>query len=379
MKGVSKNEVQRFWGVLWVALFCGAIGWSGCVEPTPASPNSDQGEFFVDNEFAVAMGWRSHVSLAGPLTGKQHCEGATGICYPDHRAVEVIEVTSEDEAIVDILEFGEHQLGAVQVGRVLVEGMAEGRVKLEAEVKVGSKEVRDSFDLSVAELASIELQRTLAQVAPYSRYALCSNEAEGAYLFDSVTGIEILLHMYKRDGSGKLLRGHGQFPIDVEPAGAVEFFDDEELLHLIRLQPKAAGRFTLRSQKGSSTLSFNFASQQGITGAYQSAFGRDANGQRTGEVGEFVQGKMYDLVVFPLVNNAPLCGGDARVRKEIRTPGQCGFVGAAHPGSEQVIEATQPGECHVVFFLDGAAGGQGLKYDFVFNVIPGEYDGDPGW
>jgi hypothetical protein len=356
------------------------LAGTGCVEPLPIVPNSDQGKFFVDNELAIAQGWQSHIVLVGPQTGRQHCDRATGLCYADHQAIELTDVVSLDPEMVDVVEFGEHQLGEVKGGRVLVSALEEGTVKLEATATIGEESVVDTFNVRVAPVAKIDLAMYRPDpVAPYSRHAFCAPEVEALYLVDGIEGLAFDLTMTKRDQRGKVLRGHGQFPITVEPSEAAELTDGEEALSLIRVIPRQQGRIKLKSQKGSSEIAFHFARQGDVNAGLATVFRRDASGQRLAEVGELIQGQTYDFAVFPLVGQVPLCGGDARVVKQNLTPTNCSFVGSAHPGSDQVVQTTQPGECHIVFNLVEARAGQGLRFDLRVDVLPGEYGEQPGW
>lgn len=368
----------RFGFVWWVSALLVVAGCAGCAEQPLAVPNSDQGFFFADNQYAIAEGWKSDIALVGPQTREMACDRTTGVCGYEHVPLKIVGVRSLDPSVIEVLGEGPLQSALAKGGKVQVRARAEGVASLEAEVEIDGELLRDTFEVRVEEVAQVYLSRTAADPAPFSRYTGCSDEQPGAYVYEDLTKQEIVLSMRKGNAKGEALRGYGVYPLTVEPADGVAFTGYDELQQQLTIQPKQSGKVTLRPQTGGKELVFYFVGEASVDGISPAVFARNQNGQRAQAVRQLVQGQVFDVALFPTVSGAWLCGGDLTVKRSVLTPSNCSLYGDGHSRSEQLILATNPGECRVRFVAERAAGGRGIVFDLKLDVIPGEY-AEPGW
>ncbi len=350
----------------------------GCGESEPAVPNSENGVFFVDNQYGIASGWKSDITLVGPQTAEQACDAATGVCGFEHTPLKIIDVRSLDPSVVKVLSSRPFASALAKGGQIQVETVAEGTATLEADVEIDGAVQTDRFEVRVEAVARVALSRGAGQMAPYSRYAGCTDDQGGAYVLADPTGHEIEIVLKKGNAKNEALRGYGVYPLKASPAESVEFKRYDELRQRLTFQPKASGQIVLTADMGGNALAFHFVTEAAVDGLLPAVFALDQQGHRSQKVNQLVQGRVFDVALFPTVQKAWLCGGDITVKREVLTPSNCSLVGDGHYRSEQLIKATNPGECRVRFVSEKAAGGRGIVFDLRLDVIPGEY-ADSGW
>lgn len=351
---------------------------AGCGEFEPAVPNSENGVFFADNQYGIASGWKSDITLVGPQTANQACDRVTGVCGNEHTPLKIIDVRSLDPSVIKVLGSGPFASALAKGGKVQVQAVAEGKVMLEADVEIEGEVLTDRFEVRVEEVARVLLGRGAGQVAPFSRYAGCTDAQVGAYVLADPTAQDIEIVLSKGNAKNEALRGYGVYPLTASPADSVEFKNYDELRQLLTFRPKAEGKIVLKADKGGNSLAFQFVKESAVDGLLPAVYTRDQQGNRSKKVNQLVQGRVFDVALYPTVQGAWLCGGDITVKREVLTPRTCALYGEVHSRSEQLIKATNPGECRVRFVSERAAGGRGIVFDLRLDVIPGEY-GDPGW
>ncbi|MBA2661098.1 MAG: hypothetical protein H0U74_02290 [Bradymonadaceae bacterium] len=351
---------------------------AACDAPQALSPNSDNGLFFADNVNGLAMGWKSGITLVGPQNDEYACDQESGACALGHVALKIISARSLDETALKVIAIEPMRIGTVNGAKIVVEALAQGTVKLEAEVEIEGEVLIDTFDVHVEPVARVGLGRLLEGIAPYSRYAGCTNDKPGAYVFSDPTQLELALNLVKLNAKGEALRGYGKYPITMDPQDSVEFKSYDELRNRLTLTPRINGRVVLRPESDGQALVFSFVGEQAIDNLTPAVFVRDQQGQRSKTTTVLAQGEVYDVALFPTVGGAWLCGGDVTTKKVALTPSTCGFFGEVHDHSEQLIQALNPGECRIRFVVERALGGRGMHFDLLMDVIPGEY-AQPGW
>ena len=373
--------------VVAAALVLLAATLGGCVENQPSvTPNSDGGHLFIDLEAPVAVGWTSEVVIFGPATGGQHCEEGFG-CYADHHPIQMGEVISSDESIVEVLGFEVQQYGAVDGIRVDLEAHQEGEVTLdfsftvegvESETDEAQEEdqeqiggpVVDSYTVETREVAHMRLARETGHVNPLGPYGTCPERGEGAYLMDVPGEYDILVQMQKLDERGNLLRGFGQFPFEIEPEELVEVQMENESLHQVRLTPKDYGTMTITPEMGGDPFINHFVPVSDVQSLEARAYGLGGQGGRGSEVVQFSEGRFYEFVLAPVLN-VPLCGGRMDVQVQTLTPVICEPAGQLQDRPNEAIAAHHAGDCLLRLTAPAAGGGEGLVQEL---VIPVQHD-----
>ncbi len=351
----------------------------GCGEVELAVPNSDNGVFFADNQYGIASGWKSDITLVGPQTANQACDNATGVCGNTHTPLKIIDVRSLHPEVLTVLGSGPFASALAKGGKIQVQAVAAGRATLEADVEIDGVVSTDRFEVRVEDVARVLLGRGAGQMAPFSRYAGCTDDQGGAYVLADPTGHDIEIILSKGNAKNQALRGYGMYPLTASPAESVEFKSYDELRQRLTFRPKASGKIVLKADKGGNSLAFQFVTESAVDGLLPALYTRDQQGNRSKKVTQLVQGRVFDVALYPTVQGAWLCGGDITVKREVLTPSNCSLYGDGHYRSEQLIKATNPGECRVRFVSEKAAGGKGIVFDLRLDVIPGEYAADPGW
>lgn len=368
----------------------GLIAAAGCVasEQGPV-PNSEAGHLFVDLNTPLAAGWDATILVLGPINGEQICDEEIG-CYPDHRALEAHDISlSGDEGVVEVVGFEEVELMGVAGARVALKALQPGRARVELVFDVEGLEPPresdadgeadpddaphfvDAFEVEVRDVERVELRRVTGGVDPQGRYGSCPATGAGAYVFDDPGELAITVEQRKVDAEGQLLRGSGQFAFEVDPPEAMALFDGEESLHQIRLEPAQSGVIALTDQEGQPLMSFRLGGPDAVDGAQPRVIEVTGEGQRGFAVNRMEQGRFYELQLGPTLGQAPLCGGDAVVQKQVMTPSTCELATAPTANSVQLVRALNPGECWVRFVSPQANGGRGIAVDFQLDVDPG--------
>ncbi|TXD39451.1 hypothetical protein FRC98_03380 [Lujinxingia vulgaris] len=353
-------------------------------------PNSEAGHLFVDLNTPLAAGWDATILVLGPTNGEQICDEEVG-CYSDHRALVAHDVSvSGDEGAVEIVGFEEVELMGVAGARVTLKALEPGQARVELTFDVEGLEPPadtssedgdqdapaddhfvDAFEVEVREVDRVELRRVTGSVDPQGRYGSCPATDAGAYVFEDPTELAITIEQRKLDAQGELLRGAGQFAFEVDPPEAMALFEGEESLHQIRLEPAQSGVISLNDDDGQSLMSFRLGGPEAVDGAQPRVVEVTNEGQRGFVVDRMVQGRYYELQLGPTLGQAPLCGGDAVVQKQVMTPATCEFPTAPTANSVQLVRALNPGECWVRFVSPQANGGRGISVDFQLDVDPG--------
>ncbi|TXC77784.1 hypothetical protein FRC91_03350 [Bradymonadales bacterium TMQ1] len=375
---------------LTLALSLPLASTTGCVasEQGPL-PNSEAGHLFVDLNTPLAAGWDATILVLGPTNGEQICDEGIG-CYPDHRALEAHDISlSGDEGVLEVVGFEEVELMGVAGARVSLKALQPGRARVELVFDVEGLDPPantdpervedagelphfvDAFEVDVREVNRVELRRVIGGVDPQGRYGSCPATGAGAYVFDDPTELAITVEQRKLDAEGQLLRGSGQFAFEVDPPEAMALFEGEESLHQIRLEPSQSGAIALKGDQGEALMSFRLGGPEAVDGAQPRVIEVTTEGQRGFAVNRMVQGRFYELQLGPTLAQAPLCGGDAVVQKQVMTPANCEFATAPTANSVQLVRALNPGECWVRFVSPQASGGRGIAVDFQLDVEPG--------
>ena len=382
---------QRWrWQGVGVVLALVGIGLGGCGETAPPPANSDQGHLYVDLEEAIAAGWESEVLIFGPVQGGRRCHG--GECYFDHRRLEIREVLSSDEAVVEVLSVEEESFLGVPAIRLILEGKAEGEAGIELVFdvegldpadfveeaqeeggefdEVSADHFRDSFRVKVREVAEIRLQRYLDHVDPSGPYGRCPAEGLGVYLTASPGEYDVLVEAVKLDREGGRLRGGGDLPFTVDPEGAMEVIEVIESLHLYRLRPQEYGalRVVPREESEGGELIFEVRAPSQIEEIDMRGFELSQQGSRVREVTQFQVGSYYEIVAQARIEGGPLCGGRLETQVLSLTPGICEGAGFVQGRGTAAFYAHAAGECLLRVQAPGALGGEGITRDLVIPV-----------
>lgn len=342
----------------------------GCVEQSAAGPNSDLGYLFIDLEGPVAVGWTSEVIIMGPATGGSHC--ADGVCYADHRRLEMEEVRSTDAEILEVIDFEEVLFGEVAGVRVELQAHTVGTVGLEFEFSIdgddGEELLLDTYSVETREVAFHRLSRILDHISPQGPYGRCPERGAGTYLMDFPGEYQVQLRYLKIDDRGEALRGSGQFPFDIEPEGIVEVDDVDESQHLIRLKVEDFGSVTIAPEEAGDVFTAHFRPISDVQQMRAQAYELSGQGQRGLQVNSFVEGYYYEVEIAPQFEGAPLCGGRMEVQFLSLTPGICEIAAISEGQTSAAIAAHFVGQCHLRLIAPAAAGGQGLVEDLVVSV-----------
>lgn len=363
----------------------------GCGETEPPPANSDGGHLYVDLEEAVAAGWNSEVVIFGPVQGGRRCHG--GECYYDHRRLEILEVFSSDEDVVEVLEIQEESFLGVPGIRLLLEAKEEGEAKIELVFDVEGLEpgeegdqseldqeeaealdeehFRDSFTVEVREVAEIRLRRVLDHVDPAGPYGSCGEGGAGIYLTAFPGEYDLLLEASKLDARGERLRGSGALPFEVEPEGAMEVVEEFESLHLFRVRPKEHGKVTLKPREGAGAdLVQEFLAPAEVAQIDVRGYELSQEGGRLREVTQFREGFYYEIAATPRLEGGPLCGGRLEQEAISLTPALCEPAGSLGRGTDAFL-AHFAGECILRVAVEGVGGGAGITQDLAIPVVHG--------
>lgn len=362
-----------------------AAGAAGCVEDSDLEePNSDEGHLFVDLEEALAVDWQSEVLVRGPSTGGEFCDDELG-CYPEHETLEMKAVESSDPDVVEVEGFEPDTYGQAEAVRLDLEVVGEGEATLEFRFEVpgadiadqtgegdhqeGSEVLTDSFDVTAREVAAIRLSRMLEHSDPQGPFGQCPERGPGTYLMATLDDYTIPLQLAKLDDQGELLRGSGEFPVDVQPEGAVEVEEFDESNHLVTIRPRQFGQVELIPDGGGSSLEATFASLGDVTEMDVALHQVNEHGQRIGETDTMYAEYPYELEALPRTGaDAPLCDGQVQVHVDSLTPAICDVYGELQTTGNPLVVAEHGGECRLRVTMEGAAGGGGLVEDRAFGV-----------
>lgn len=358
-------------GVFGLAL--GVIFIGGCVERYSGPPsNSDRGYLFIDLEEPIAAGWESEVLILGPATGRQICDSEYG-CYSGHRALDIKEIWTEDDEVLEVLEFEQEKIGRLKAVRVRVKTFVPGEATLYFAFSVDGMEPGegeesvdeegnfvDSFLVQTKEAVRFELERLVDEVDPSGPYGQCPRDELGVYLMDSLDSYEVYLRFLKLDEDGERLRGSGEFPFSVEPEGALEVVAAEESTHLVRMKPLRFGEVSMVPEGEGSGLKTRFMSVSEVEAVEVRAYELGLDGGRGREVNGFVAGANFELAAHPRLGDLPLCGGSLLAHVESLTPAICEPLGAIEARGSVALTTYYAGECMLRLTAPGAKGGQGL-------------------
>lgn len=362
---------SRFiWGLI---VLIQAAFIAGCVERNSApAANSERGYLFLDLEESIAAGWESEILILGPATGKQVCDSLYG-CYAGHRPLKMREIFSDDEEILEVLEFEEATVGKLKGTRLRVKSHQAGEATLQFAFAVDGMEPGDgdesvdeegnfidSFRVEAKDLASVKLQRLVEGVDPRGPYGQCTQSGPGVYLMDSLEAYEVNLRFLKLDEEGNWLRGSGELPFSMEPEGAFEITAVEESAHLIRVKPTRFGMVTMTPDEEGESFENYFMSHGEVEAVEVRAYGLGANGERRGEVSRFKAGENFELTVHPGLSGMPLCGGHLVAHFESLTPVVCEPLGAIEARGSLALATYYGGECILRVTVPGIRQGQGL-------------------
>ncbi len=353
-----------------------------CVESSGPRANSEAGYLFIDLEGPLAAGWNAELWILGPATGGRHCEADLG-CFPDHHALEDLEVTSSDDSVAEVLEITHEELNGVPAVRITLDSHSPGEARLQFRFAVADgftppeedldaeDRLADAFSIEVREVAHLRLSRYLEGLNLTSPHSACPQRGPGTYLMEYLEEYDVLLSFQKVDAGGTPLRGSGQLPLTVDPEDAATLADFEPSLDLIRMSLQTFGTLTISPDGGGDEIIGHVLAPGDVTEIFARGFALDTEGRRGLEVGQFRADRLYEVQVEPDNLPAPLCGGQIATQVQTLTPAICDVLGTIEERRTALVAAYVTGECYLRLHAPAAGGGQGLTRDLVIEVIPG--------
>lgn len=366
-----------------------ALVAAGCVEESTEQPNSNEGYLFVDLEHRLAVDWQSRVLVRGPATGGENCDPVLD-CYPNHRKLDMKEVTSSDPDVVEVVDFEPDNYGEADAVRLDLDVVGEGEATLEFRFGIEGVDPGDydssdeeddrtdipddgvfvdSFDVAARQVAGTQLRRRLDEVDPLGPYANCPETDAGIYLMDGLDQYTVQLEFIKFDNEGNPLRGSGDFPVQMDPEDAVEVVSVDEPRHRVEIRPRNFGSVEMTPPGSNNPLEAHFVSLGDVSqmDVVLHQLARDGSRAGTNEV-MFVN-YLYELEARPKLGaDLPLCGGAVPTEVDSLTPAICDQQGVVESTGNPAVAAANGGQCRFQVTLHRGSSAPELVENHSFSV-----------